>query len=190
MADAPLVGYRIWRYFDESNPGLYPSGMFYNAGAWTGGVNTAECMYQKPAWASIGNMYGNFSFYGGRPVERTRHRAPLEKCTCGLYAYDSLATARVHRETSGWNNTHTVVGAVLLWGEVVVGKVKDRQGRDALENPGLRYRAQYARIIALGEEPGRASESAAADAGVALVPIDYLESYSREFGEQYRRDAA
>jgi hypothetical protein len=168
--DQPLVGFRVWRYAEPGR--LRSTGMEYY---WEPqGVNVAVCM----AGAGIG---------GWHPVRerRAEHEAPGERCQCGFYAYDSLATALHHARTLLAYET-VVAGAVLLWGEVMVGDVRD--SRRQLARPGLRYRARNARVIALrADELGR---RVATTNALQVVDERYLESYARERGDQLRAKSA
>jgi hypothetical protein len=76
-----------------------------------------------------------------------------------------------------------VLGAVLLWGRVLIGDVNDkpRQGRAS----GLRFRAQHGRVLALRRED-RWAEDMGAAFGIPLVAEAYLEAFAREHGAQVR----
>jgi hypothetical protein len=110
------------------------------------------------------------------------HQAPAVRCSCGIYALDSLAT--VHRAVRWFRQRHwglrgaVVFGAVQLWGgpgrPVVVGELAGR--------PGLQYRAPYARMVALADS-GRAAK-VGEQLGIPVVRAEGLELYAREFGEQ------
>jgi hypothetical protein len=79
-----------------------------------------------------------------------------------------------------------VLGAVLLWGDgarsLLIGDTADGAG------PGLRYRAPFARVLALlgpGREDDTAHEVGAA-LGLPVLPARGLEPYAREHGVQLR----
>jgi hypothetical protein len=161
-----LVGFRVWRFAEPGR--LRSTGMEY---FWEAGqVNVAACM----AGAGIG---------GWHPVRERRldHDAPGEQCQCGFYAYDSLGTALYHARTLLAYES-VVAGAVLMWGEVMVGRVRDT--RKQLVQPGLRYRARFAKVLALrADELG---ERVAGATALQLVDERYLEAFARERGEQLR----
>jgi hypothetical protein len=156
---APLVGYRMWIVSGGRLKSSVPGA------EWPGAnVIQAQCRLQRS------------------------HVAPAPGCTCGIYAFDSLATAGRFAARRRWSRPsprdNIVLGAVQLWGggpglPVIAGRLRpDWRGRS-----GLQYRAPYARIVALAES-GRA-DRVGRELGTPVVRADYLEHYVREwFGVQ------
>jgi hypothetical protein len=94
------------------------------------------------------------------------HEAPGAGCKCGLHALHDLHDRRLELG-------HPVVGAIAAWGEVEVYAAG--------------FRAQYASVIALADQPsgsararGRLRE-AALRYGVRLVSPDDLDAEAAEF---------
>lgn len=122
------------------------------------------------------------------------HPAPALGCDCGLYAYDRLATAALYRRyISAPFNTNLgailVLGAVLLWGHVVYGEVTDWYPNRAGSDLGLRFRAEFGKVLALQDDGSEATTHACRVHGIPAIREDYLESFAREHGEQLRRPA-
>lgn len=112
------------------------------------------------------------------------HLAPAVRCTCGVYAVDSLASARYTlRHFAYWralNAGRIIIAAVQLWTSpgrpVLVGELKG--------TTGYQYRAPHMRILALADNA--AARKVAAKYDVPLIPEKGLEAYAREHGEQLR----
>ena len=102
-----------------------------------------------------------------------RHRAPGHRCTCGLYG---LTDSRDPRLLAG----RQAVGAIVAWGDV------------ELHRTG--FRAQYARIVALGAPHGcqpahpERLRTAAARYGVPVVPLGRLRDVALEHGRPLEFD--
>lgn len=167
VLDRPLVGFRTW-LIDRAVPTKLLAVTWYTP--WSE-VNEAVCAYRHVRWQP----------------ELYQHPAPAPNCTCGLYAYDSLATATAHvdhpRRPSGYVS---VLGAVLLWG--APGRPV-RMG-ELVDGGGLRYRAPFARVLALLDAgPPTAAVRAVAEAhAIPLLPATGLELYAREHGVRRRAE--
>lgn len=68
-----------------------------------------------------------------------------------------------------------------VWGRTLIARVTDISGR--LGSPGLRYRSQFAEVLAVARE-SVAGPDVAARMGVPGVAEAYLEPYARELGQQ------
>ena len=108
------------------------------------------------------------------------HSAPDAACSCGLYAYDRLETARLYMSTySDGLRKGLVLGAVLLWGRVMVGDVNaDKR----LPEPGLRYRAEFGQVLAIRMEDEWSYELSE-KFGIPRAAERYLEAFAKEQGE-------
>jgi hypothetical protein len=90
------------------------------------------------------------------------HPAPERSCTCGFYGLTNFG---------GWqeehfHRPHNVVGVIAAWGRVEL-------------EYGL-FRAEYARILAIGQtRRGTRERVAARRYGVPLVPFAALEAHGR-----------
>jgi preprotein translocase subunit YajC len=105
---SPILGYRIWQW-DVAGLCSF-NGEFWQPGKWM----EARCkIYDFALWR------------GHQRAVHGPHRAPLMKCTCGIYAHKSLEHVREH----GYQRSR-IHGQVSLWGTVV----EHQQG----------WRAQYA----------------------------------------------
>jgi hypothetical protein len=94
------------------------------------------------------------------------HEAPGHRCKCGLHALRDPDDERLKLG-------HPAVGAVAAWGEIEVYAAG--------------FRAEYASVIALADEPSRSTgpparlREAAGRYGVRLVSLADLEAAAREF---------
>jgi hypothetical protein len=190
--DEPLYGFRAWlAYRWTQGPRLMATTV---DAAWdAAGVTEARCLFETAAPSRA--LQGWARHFLGRPEPaQPRHPAPAANCRCGLYAYDSLSTALAYVGSARWatfpwrpgSNNLFVLGAVLLWGTpgrpVQVGDLADGAG------PGLRFRAPYARVLAL-LDPGRPDDTAhelGAAFGLPVLPALGLELYAREHGARLR----
>jgi hypothetical protein len=167
----PLVAFRAW-YTCEHPGAAAPAGGdgLYSIGlgiSWSSGVNTAACRY-RPSM-------------GLRALHLPGEEAPVERCQCGIYSYGSLETAKRYRdECHPELRTLQVLGAIRIWGKTLIARVRD--------GAGLRYRSQYAEVLALLREDGgaRGAQELAQAMGVPAVAARYLEPYARELGRQLR----
>lgn len=106
-------------------------------------------------------------FQAGQMI--VNHSAPTQSCTCGIYGYSTLHAAL---RSSYSSRDNAILGCVLLWGRICAAPLT--------QGDGYRYRAEYARILAL-EEVARA-ERPAERYGVPLVRQEHLELYAKEHG--------
>jgi hypothetical protein len=189
QVDRPVVGYRAWLVSWTANPCRLLATCW--AYAWEPlGVIEARCLFTAPprrpsAWAE------GILARAGRSTEP--HEAPASHCKCGLYAYDSLSSAHEYARSERWPNLWQpgpdnliVLGAVVLWG--APGRPV-RVGELAAGCPdGLRYRAPFARVLALmgPEHSGDIAHQVGEELGLPVVPERWLEPYAREHGEQLR----
>ncbi len=193
--DGALVGYRVWL------SGRWPEPPRLVAMAWPVawdpiGVNEARCLTEVPAprpHARLAAWWtGSLLAHGGR--QRERHEAPASHCGCGLYAYGSLSTALAYVRSQAcpepWRPgpyNLLVLGAVLLW-----GRGERRVRIDAVigagARAGLRYRAPYARVLALlgTDHPDDTAHEVGAALGLPVLPERGLEPYARKHGVQLR----
>lgn len=93
---APILGYRVWQW------GLTGLKSLNEESWYAGRALTASCRL-----ATQGRSLG-------RVAESQGHKAPHQRCTCGVYAAKSLA----HLSRSGYDR-YGIVGDVYLWGSVV-----------------------------------------------------------------------
>lgn len=167
----PVVGFRVWWAVQMrwQRPPLR-DGRLQSIGSqflWTSATVVANCDKHKA------------------------HTAPAPGCDCGLYAYDRLATARLHEEElrtpfSLHFGGILVLGAVLLWGHLIRAEVADcYANRLSGSDLGLRFRAQFGRVLALRDD-GQVTELACLAHGIPAVQERYLESFAREHGAQVR----
>lgn len=175
MSTEPLVGYRAWAMRQGSN-GLF--GVYFNAKPWeAGGVTIAECRAREGAAMPI-------------PPEDI-HPAPQADCRCGLHArttldglldeYPNYPMSNKGRFNGGkyFEKYKTLIlGAVLLWGDVVRGD--------------LVIRAQCARPICFTTLPDRQhsvpdwdelANNVSSVYSVPIVPWNGMQMFSAEFGE-------
>ena len=172
--EEPIVGFRVWYALARpwEQPRTY-DGALRSVGSdsvWTTGTIAARCSH------------------------RFVHEAPALGCTCGLYAYDRLETAKLYEGSlklfadpfdEGFQGV-LVMGAVLLWGRVTYAEVVGRYGQRLLGMTlGLRLRAQCGRILALRDD-GEVTRLASRLYNVPAVPERYLEAVAREHGRQLR----
>lgn len=171
----PILGYRCW--FGEALPPLDGTddlrepvlrSLGFTDLDWTARTVTADCH----AWFDLGR------FLAHGPVWRLRP-APHPRCWCGLHAYDRLDAARIHLDRFLPSLSERIVlGAVLLWGRIVVSEVHDS---GSLPKPRLLYRAQNARVLALCSED-RAAWRVADRWGIPAVSERRLEEMAGEYG--------
>ena len=138
---------------------------------------------------SIGQQFVWTSAAVQAHCRRRDHPAPALGCECGLYAYDRLATAALYERhvNSAINQNFSaviVLGVVLLWGHLIYGEVADHYpssppGSDL----GLRFRAQFGRVLALRDD-GEANAFACRAYGVPAIREHYLESFAKEHGDR------
>lgn len=156
-----------------SRRGLYSVAMGIS---WSPGVNEAFCPYAKSKDAPP------------LPLARKLHlpgeQAPVGRCGCGIYSYGSLETTKRYREDCYQRlSLLLVLGAVRIWGKTLIARATDYSGK--LVNPGLRYRSQFAEVLAVVRE-AEEGQQVAAQMGVPAVAEEYLEAYARELGQQLR----
>ena len=189
-AREPVVAFRVWYTCKDpatavlsggSTPRSGPGQGLYSVAlgiGWRPGVNEAFCRFS----ASVRDV-------SPLPLGQTLHvpgeQVPVERCACGIYSYGNLETAKRFRdECHAQMSPLMVLGAVRIWGKTMIARVTDHSGR--LASPGLRYRSQFAEVLAIARESDGGA-SVAAQMGVLAVAEGYLESYARELGEQLGR---
>jgi len=191
--DRPVVGFRAWavNWYGATAPSLMATTVNV---AWDPtGVNEALCLFEATPPPAL-RAWGRHIL--GLPAEPApRHAAPAANCMCGLYAYDSLESARAYACSAQWEfawrpgpNNLMVLGAVLVWGEgarpVRIGDTTHDTG------PTLRYRSPFARVLALlgPEREDDAAYEVGAALGLPVLPARGLEPYAREHGTQLRAE--
>lgn len=188
-AREPVVAFRVWHTCEhpataaltggatppeDLGAGLYSVALGIN---WTSGVNEAFCRF-------TGSQRDASPQPLGQKLHLPGERAPVERCACGIYSYGNLETAKRYRdECHQQMSALMVLGAVRIWGKTLIARVTDLSGR--LASPGLRYRSQFAEVLAVARE-SVAGPSVAARMGVPAVAEAYLEPYARELGRQLR----
>jgi hypothetical protein len=169
-AGEPLIGYRVW--FGEE-PGYNPDDQprkpkLRSIGPdfdWTHGAVTAGC--NGPAEATFKHVL--------------QGDAPLAGCGCGIYAYDRLQTAQqLHGSYGEGLRQHMVLGAVQLWGRIIIEDVPSYAFLDG-QNVGLLYRAEHARVLVLRSED-RVAQRVAEAFGIPLVSERWLQAKAGEYG--------
>lgn len=97
------------------------------------------------------------------------HAAPAKGCTCGLHIYHKV-------ETCNYFSGSLLHGVVIGWGKI------------ALHPDG--FRAQYARILALGcnDDTPMVATEIAQRYRVPLIPTDKLQSFGDRFGKSYAEE--
>jgi len=126
-----------------------------------GGVLFPLALPAAPPWEPAVNRARCFT---GR--RHAAHEAPAPDCTCGLHALHDLDDGRLRLG-------HPVVGAIAAWGEIEVYATG--------------FRAAYASVIALADQPSRSTgpparlREAARRYGVRLVSLAALEAEAGEF---------
>lgn len=141
----PIIGFRAWRVTCD---GALVPWSAAAAGAWVPGINSAICL-ARPSTPS--------------------HRAPMRRCSCGIYA---LASADDRRLT----HQNLAVGAIAAWGDIEVHTTG--------------FRAEKAAIVALALDADvdpvhrRRLTLAAARYGVPLVPRAGLAAAAGEYGRR------
>jgi hypothetical protein len=169
--DAPtfsecVIGYRHWTV--DALDQLWPMSVAHRP--WEPGVNTAVCDHG----AHMG-LYFVSSGYANPPKN---HKAPHEKCECGLYAWRRLdpswGSAAPQDGALVGPHMPPVLGAVAFWGEVRVHRIG--------------FRAEHACIVALAYRPDERAEvycvleRVAARYRVDLVPYAELEASASGHG--------
>lgn len=97
--------------------------------------------------------------------------APNGQCTtCGIYAYSTLAAAVQSCYISGCD---TFLGVIVVWGRVFAAPLES--------GPGVRFRAQHARVLAV--ERSDLGARAADEFRLPQVERGYLLSYAAEHGQ-------
>lgn len=92
----PILGYRVWQWDPTGLKSL-------NQEPWYAGRPlVASCRLAAPGTGL------------GRVAESQEHKAPHQRCLCGVYATKSLA----HLRRSGYDR-YGILGEVYLWGSVV-----------------------------------------------------------------------
>lgn len=119
------------------------------------------------------------------------HEAPALDCSCGLYAYDRLETAKLYEhELDARSKGVLALGAVLLWGRVAYAQVVDHYERElGGADLGLRFRAQFGRVLALRDDR-ELTDQACHLRQIPAVSGRYLEAVAREHWQQVRLPAA
>ena len=126
-----------------------------------GGVLFPLALPAAPPWEPAVNRARCFA---GRSHDG--HAAPTTDCTCGLHALHDLDDGRLKLG-------HPAVGAIAAWGEIEVYAAG--------------FRAEYAAVIALTDEPSRSTgpparlREAARRYEVRLVSLADLEAEAGEF---------
>jgi hypothetical protein len=124
-----------------------------------GGVLFPLALPAAPPWEPAVNRARCFA---GR--HHDARQAPGPHCTCGLHALHDPGDGRLKLG-------HPAVGAIAAWGEIEVYAAG--------------FRAEYASVIALADQPSRSSgrplHEAARRYGVRLVPLTDLEAEARQF---------
>ena len=162
MSEA-LIGYRCW--LAENQYGFGARGLLVRSVSsftdWTRGPLTAVC-------------YGTTDSVLRHRIGR-RKDPPLPKCSCGIYAYDRLETAKLQMRSYAERglSRHMILGAVLLWGRVLL--------EDVAGALGVVYRAQHAQILVIRREDPLA-EAVAEAFSIPVVSERYLEAKAGEFG--------
>jgi hypothetical protein len=190
--DEPLVGFRAWAVNRWATPPRL-LGTTLDMAWEPSGINEATCHFEVAPARALTTWR---RWLLGRPAEPVeRHQAPASNCGCGLYAYGSLNLAVAYATSAQWEypwrpgpNNVLVLGAVLLWGaggrRVQAGDLADGAG------PGLRFRAPFARVLAL-LGPKSADDPAyevGAALGLPVLPALGLELYAREHGVLLRAE--
>lgn len=154
--DEPLYGVRGWRpRRDASSFGS--TGMEY---VWPDPEITAVHL--------VGWSRGPLADTPNLPHAVTE--APNAGCTtCGIYAYSTLEAAVQSCYTSG---SETFLGVIVLWGRVFAAPLES--------GPGVRFRAQHARVLAV--ERSDLGARAADEFRLPQVDRRYLLSYAAEHG--------
>jgi hypothetical protein len=148
----PIIGYRLWRY------------RLGRRGAQLRSIAAVHPLGRRGAWHGAGSKWvvASCQQHGTDP----RHLAPIEDCTCGFYAFNSIfpllewgfAMEKVERQQLGESDRGFVLGRVQLAGKVIAHDYG--------------YRAERARILEL--IPFRGTEGSirdlAARLGVAVGP--------------------
>lgn len=136
------------------------------------GSTGVEYVWPKPEIAAMHFVGPRGAPLGGTPnIPHSLTDAPNAQCTtCGIYAYSTLAAAAQSCYTSGCD---TFLGVVVLWGRVFAAPLES--------GPGVRFRAQYARVLAV--ERSDQAARAADEFGLPQVERDYLLSYAAEHGQ-------
>lgn len=159
--DEPICGVRGWRHSEGGGP-LCSTGVEY---VWPRPEITAIHF--------IGQTRAPFGVSGNVPHSVTD--APNADCTaCGIYAYSTLEAAAQSCYLSG---SETFLGVVVLWGRVFAAPLASA--------PGVRFRAQHARVLAV--ERSDHAARAAQEFGLPQVDRDYLLSYAAEHGRALPR---
>jgi hypothetical protein len=113
----PILGYRMWRYTFKRGRAVLHS--LNCPGKWSAG---GACPWQR---AGRNWVVASCTTYGGR-----RHSAPVEDCSCGLYAMNTVRDLLVR-----WSGSEMVLGRVEL-------------ARKVIEHD-YGYRAERARVVEL-----------------------------------------
>lgn len=184
--DEPVVGFRLWY---AAEPVDYWSNLL--ADSWGGQMVPARHRLHNGWLRSVGS--GCCGWGTGTVEARCHglpHEAPALDCSCGLYAYDRLETAKLYEDGfDARSKGALVMGAVLLWGRVAYAQVVDRYERKLRGvDLGLRLRAQYGRILALRDDR-ELTDQACRLRQIPAVSERYLEAVAREHGRQVRLGA-
>lgn len=167
-----LVAFRWWKITPEG----HLTGVFKSRIWRLGETVKAQCLcYEYNGWGSTPQF----------PAHEEPPRA--DPAECGLYAYDRAATAQAYLDDqgSGFVRSSLILGVVLLWGRIIVGRVKDP--KDRLPEPGYRLRAQFGRIVALDRDH-ETLERIANRERVEMVSKRYLEAWAVErYGAEWYR---
>jgi hypothetical protein len=98
----PVVGWRIWYVFGGCGSSRLMS-IYYRSRWPVGSPLVASCRcIQIPIW----------------PFNRSKHEAPGERCTCGIYAGTLDVVRRYLPEHPAAQRMTPVIGRVSLWGIV------------------------------------------------------------------------
>jgi hypothetical protein len=132
VENAYIIGYREWFVEEDESkePGAYmlmPTGQGEHF--WTPGVNEASCIYHRHPPMKLSDQQALRRF---QPVDlrETKHTAPEQDCTCGLYHRYSLEEALEY----GLNGQR-VMGVCITWGKVMYH--------------ALAFRTQYSMILGI-----------------------------------------
>lgn len=165
-----VAGFRTWQWTPEDPLTLYSVLTTAPGHEWAGwrrdGPTRATC-YGKTRCGStllLRIELGDDVLHSTAP--------PQAACRCGLHAWHRLGDCILY-ERGPW---HGVTGAVLGW------------GRTFIYAEG--WRAEFARVIALVQDPDLPVDALARAYCAAVAGRDAVEAYALEFGERAPEAAA
>ena len=144
----PIIGWRYWRLECERTRLASLTG---RAEMWpVGRALEAVCRHAKREAGDV-----RYQFVGG--YKRSRHGAPEEGCTCGIYAAQDLRTLRA-KMLFGLG---LMVGEVSMWGKIITG------------TRGFRAQFAYPRRLYVVQRTADWDQSSTINAlGVYGVPVE------------------